>query len=833
MSNSTTDVITTFGAMLRFLRRRARLTQQELGIAVGYSESYITRLESDTRAPVPSMVEARFVDALSLHDEPQLADRLIALAKAVHSTDSSHPRVAKVMPHTNLRPHLTRFIGRGRELMEVRRLVTSHRLVTLTGSGGVGKTRLSQEVAAGLLDHFADGVWLVELAPLNDPALVIRVLAMVLKLPNQMVTVSVDALSVHLASKHELLIFDNCEQVIQVCAELVEALLLACPQLSVLATSREALHVPGETTWRVPSLDSGESAGLFADRALAVRPEFAITSQNEAVLAAIGQRLDGIPLAIELAASRLSGMSLEQLAARLDNRFQLLSGGMRTALPRHQTLRALIDWSHNLLTDQERVLFRRLAVFAGGWTVEAAERVCASSGTDPHARADLYAPNVLPLLLNLAAKSLVLVEEHNGAMRYKMQETIREYALEQLAASNEVDATRSAHARFYLSWVQSSAPRVMRETNSPLQFVLGAESDVWAKQLLPDNDNLRAALAWCLQGAGERRIGIQLALWLTSFWSAFSSYLDAAEWLEAALTQLVDAADTRTRAQLLISLLEAANLTGRYQSAEAYGAEVLTLCRRTNQRFNLMRALQMCAGDLMHRRGDYLQAQGLVEEWLGIARELGDARYEGIAQFWLGVIAMYLRDFERALHHHHESLRVTPAEQVGTQRVAQFYQAMVWWLMGDDVRALAQCESSLAYFRETGFVIGSGTVLHTIGDIVLFRGDLEHARDSYVESLRMQYPLNTRQRMVWPLAGLAAFLADAGRPAQALTLWVATNMLRAAVGSLDHTMSHEGYVRRIDAARAALSAVESEAAERLGRTFSFDQTVTYGLAQCG
>ncbi len=833
MSDSSTDAFTTFGALLRYLRRRARLTQQELGIAVGYSESYITRLESDTRAPVPSMVEARFVDALSLRDEPRWAGRLIALAKAAHTTDLSNPRVASTKPHTNLRPLLTRFIGRERELTEVRRLVTGHRLVTLTGSGGVGKTRLSQEAAASLLDHFADGVWLSELASLNDPALVIRALATVLKLPNQMATVSVDALSMHLASKHELLIFDNCEHVIQVCAELVEALLLACPLLSILATSREALHIPAEVVWRVPSLDSGESVGLFVDRAQAARPEFAVTSQNENILAAIGQRLDGIPLAIELAASRLSGMSVEQLAARLDDRFQLLTNGMRTALPRHQTLRALIDWSHNLLTDQERVLFRRLAVFAGGWTIEAAERVCVSGRVGVHAHAVLYAPNVLPLLLNLVAKSLVIAEEHNGAMRYKMQETIREYALEQLAASNEVDATRSAQARYYLSWVQSSAPRVMRETKSPLQFGLGAESDVWAKQLLHDNDNLRAALAWCLRGAGERGIGVQLALWLSSFWSTYGSFLEAAEWLEAALAQLDDSTSPETRAQVLIALLETAQLTGQYRRTDIYGQQTLVLCRRTNQRFNLMRALQMCAGDWMHRCGDYAYAQGLVEEWLGIARELGNARYEGIAQFWLGVIAMYLRDFERALDHHHESLRVTPAEQVGTQRLAQFYQAMVWWLMGDDVRALEQCESSLAYFRETGFVIGSGTVLHTIGDIVLFRGDLQHARDSYVESLRVQYPLNTRQRMVWPLAGLAAFLADAGRPAHALTLWEATNMLRAAVGSLDYTMSHEGYVRRIDAARAALSAVECEAAERLGKTMGFDQMVAYALAECG
>jgi non-specific serine/threonine protein kinase len=264
-----------------------------------------------------------------------------------------------------------------------------------------------------------------------------------------------------------------------------------------------------------------------------------------------------------------------------------------------------------------------------------------------------------------------------------------------------------------------------------------------------------------------------------------------------------------------------------------YGQQALALCRRTNQRFNLMRALQMCAGDWMHRHGDYAHAQCLVEEWLSIARELGDIRHEGVAQFWLGVIAMNLRDFERALHHHAESLRVMPVDEVGTRRVAEFYQAVVWWLMGDETRALAQCETSLAHFRATGFVLGRATALHTIGDIALFRGDLERARDSYIESLRLQYPLNTRQRMVWPLAGLAAFLADVRRPAQALSLWEAANALRASVASSDYTMSHAGYVRRVDVARAALSAADCESAERLGKSMGFDQTVAYALAECG
>ena len=830
MSSASTDTFTTFGKLLKHLRRRARLTQLELGVAVGYSESYIARLEGDGRVPITGMVKARFIDALNLQHEPELAWRLIELAEISHG----HPHAKAITPFTsqtkprpnNLPTQLTRFIGRTHEVAEVNRLVRANRLVTLTGSGGVGKTRLALEAASAMLDPFANGVWMVELAALADAALVPQTVASALRLTNPLATVPTDTLCAYLAGKNLLLLLDNCEHLIQACAELADTLLRACPQLHILTTSREALHISGELTWRVPSLDANETMQLFVERASAARLDFVLTHENAAVIASIGKRLDGIPLAIELAASRLRGLSIEQLAARLGDRFLLLSDGSRTALPRHQTLRALIDWSHDLLSDQERMLLRRLSIFAGGWTAEAAEQVCAMPHPNERMCSTLIAPNVLPLLLNLVSKSLVVVEELHTHTRYRLLETIREYAWEQLVASNEVDPLRHQHARYYLAHLQESAPRAMRQSGSPLQFVLGVESDAWVKRLEQEYGNLRASLVWCLRDAHDTEIGVQLVIWLYGFWEMRGPHSEAIEWLERALTYIDPSAHAQTRAQVLTALSMSASVVGDYARSEAASIEALALCRKLDNRFELMRALQTRTSDVMHR-GHYAEAQILAEEWLSLARELNNARYEGIALFWLGIMAMHQRDFARAISLHEESLQVTPSDEQGTRVVAQFYQAMVWWCQGDDERALAQCTDSLEYLRATGWAFASATVLHTMGDIVLFQGDSDQAKEYYLESVNLLQLQNARQRIVWPLAGLAALAASEDQAIRAITLWAAVDALRASLNSVDLTMSHDGYQSRIAAARAKLDASTLAAAEAAGRQMGFDQAVAY------
>ncbi|HET7376764.1 MAG TPA: adenylate/guanylate cyclase domain-containing protein, partial [Anaerolineae bacterium] len=357
----------------------------------------------------------------------------------------------------NLPAQLNSFIGREKELAEIKQAIHEHRLVTLTGSGGTGKTRLSLQAAADLLDQFPDGVWFVELAALADPVLVPHNAATALGLQLQSGRSIQLALTEYLREKKCLLLFDNCEHLIDACARFTDALLHACPNLKILATSRETFGLAGEVIYRVPSLAvpslelptvqalaQSEAVCLFIDRAVAIQPNFAVTNQNAPAVAQICHQLEGIPLAIELAAARVNVLSVEQISERLVHRFSLLTGGSRTALPRQQTLRALIDWSYSLLSPAERVLFKRLSIFAGGWTLEAAESICAGDGIESF--------EVLDLLQTLAAKSLVIVGEGvERRVRYRLLETIRQFAREELVNSGQINRYRDRHLDWFLA----------------------------------------------------------------------------------------------------------------------------------------------------------------------------------------------------------------------------------------------------------------------------------------------------------------------------------------------------------------------------------------------
>jgi predicted ATPase/class 3 adenylate cyclase len=346
----------------------------------------------------------------------------------------------------NLPVQATSFIGRERDIAEIQRLLSSARLLTLNGAGGVGKTRLALQAAADLLETYGDGVWLVELAPLADPDLVPQTVAFALGVREEPGRPFTQTLADYLRNKKLLLLLDNCEHLVDACARLADTLLRSCPDLQILATSREALGVPGERTYRLPSLGlpdparlppmdvlaQFESVRLFRERAQLHQPAFAVTAANAPALAQVCHRLDGIPLAIELAAARVRSLPVEQIAARLDDRFRLLTGGSRTALPRQQTLRALMDWSYGLLTDGEKTLLRRVSVFSGGWTLEAAETVCAGDGVDDW--------EILDLLTRLVDKSLIVYEERDGEARYRLLETVRQYAQERLQESGERSA---------------------------------------------------------------------------------------------------------------------------------------------------------------------------------------------------------------------------------------------------------------------------------------------------------------------------------------------------------------------------------------------------------
>jgi predicted ATPase/class 3 adenylate cyclase len=429
----------------------------------------------------------------------------------------------------NLPIQLTSFIGREKEIAEIKSLVEHNRLVTLTGSGGVGKTRHSLQVAAEVLDAFPDGAWLVELAPVSSPELVPQALASVLGVHEDQSRPLVAALQDHLQPKTILLLFDNCEHLLEACAQLADGLLHACPHLKILVSSREALGMAGEVTFRVPSLSlpdarhlpslerltQYDSVRLFIERAVAVKSDFIVTNHNAPAVAQICSRLDGIPLAIELAAARLRGLSAEQISERLDDRFRLLTGGSRTALPRQQTLRAMIEWSYDLLSEAERVLLRRLAVFVGDWSLEAAEAVCAEpespEGKDRAALPALAQVQVAPagqaiattdvmdLLLRLVDKSLIVPQERGGQARYSMLETIRQFARDKLLESGEGAWLRLRHLEFFLIFAEQAEARLQ-----------SAEPLIWLHQLGAEYENLQAALEWAKE-AGSAQSALRLS----------------------------------------------------------------------------------------------------------------------------------------------------------------------------------------------------------------------------------------------------------------------------------------------------------------------------------
>ncbi|HKR50123.1 MAG TPA: NB-ARC domain-containing protein [Pseudonocardiaceae bacterium] len=439
-------------------------------------------------------------------------------------------RSLEVMP-TNLPSELTSFVGRHRELTEIKELSGQTRLLTLTGAGGCGKTRLALQAVADALDSYHDGVWWVELARVEDPILVPAVVISALGLREAPGRSLVDTLVEYLRHRRLLLMLDNCEHLVEACAALVDALLRACPVLTILATSRAPLGVPGEMTWRVPSMSlpaepvrepveslrAFDAVALFIDRAKQVRPNFAITADNAPVVAQICHDLDGVPLAIELAAARVRMMVPEQICRALSDRFHILTGGARTVMARQQTLHASLDWSYELLSDSERILLRRLAVFAGGWTLEAAERVCS------HGDLDRYA--VLDLLTALVDKSLVTTEEHGHETRYRLLETVRQYTTARLADAGELDHLCQRHLAYYQALAEQAESQIPSAgPGNPILHTLAAE--------LP---NLRTALDWAT--TTEPTAGLRLLNALSLFWprgryqegeAAYARALDAA-----------------------------------------------------------------------------------------------------------------------------------------------------------------------------------------------------------------------------------------------------------------------------------------------------------------
>jgi len=544
--------------------------------------------------------------------------------------------------------HLTHFVGRDQELDDLTRLVPSARLLTLTGAGGSGKTRLAREAALRVAGEFGRVGW-VDLASICDADLVAQEIARALHVPERTDASPRDVVIGAICEIRTLLILDNCEHLVDACADIAEALLLACPRLSILATSREALGVPSETAWLVPPMVSSEAAQLFVERALATAPNFALTNANRDAIIEICRRLDGIPLAIELAAARVRVLSPEQIAQRLDDAFRLLTSGSRTALARHRTLRATMEWSFGLLGAREQVLLRRLSVFAGSFSLDAAEAVCVG---DP-----LDAEDILDGVTALVDKSLVGMTPGDGIARYQLLETVRQYGFEQLRDAGEAEAIERRHAEYFLDVIEAAAPRLFGgETEPGLLARLGA-----------DNDNLRIAAAWTVHGQGHGEMALRFAGALFWYWYGSTMHFGAGQFregrrfiTEAMARARVEGCNTALRGRALTSLGLIGLAQGDYQDASTAFDESLALLRAEGDPAAVALVLSKYGATRL-MMGDLELAWTLVEEGYALAQPLPLGIIHSFVTSWRGWVARARGDMPTARFMHEENLRIGQA----------------------------------------------------------------------------------------------------------------------------------------------------------------------------
>ena len=625
----------------------------------------------------------------------------------------------------NLPTQLTSFIGRENEITEVKQELEEHRLVTLTGSGGTGKTRLSLQVAADLLEEFDHGIWFIELAPLTDPDLIPQTILSSIGISEQPNKTPLDILKEYLHEKMMLVVLDNCEHLVSASAQVTNALLNAAPGLKVLASSREALGVKGELSYPVPSLSlpdvkhlptieqlsQYEAVRLFIDRALLVAPHFIVNKENAPHIAQICHRIDGIPLAIELAAARTKMLSIEQISARLDNRFRLLTGGARTALPRQQTLRALIDWSYDILSDNERLLLRRLSVFVGGWTLETAEEVCAGDGIESY--------DILDLLTQLVNKSLVVVIEHSqsGEIRYRMLETIRQYAREKLMEKGNGESIRDKHLAYFVKLAEQAEPELYRSNQV-----------FWFNKLEDEIDNFRMGLEWAL--ASNTEAGLRLIINSIDYWEKRGDNREVQTWL----IQLLDKyqADDALRARVLSSYSHIAADGGDLAKAEFLANQGLELSRAISNKQAEAISL-MSLGAIIALNGNVGKGIPMVEQSLVLFRFLEDKRGQAAATTWLCVNN---NDLELSKSFVLEGLKLY-REMGDLTSIANCLSLLavraIWG--GEFSSAILWLDEAMAIYHQLKNEKGAANLIGDYGLLYYWLGDYEKAESYYDESI--------------------------------------------------------------------------------------------------
>ncbi len=783
------------------------------------------------------LLSQRVVDLVNARDEgvefTHLGRvRLRDLAGAEDVWQLSHGDLPRMFPAlrsldstpNNLPLQLTSFIGREREIAAIRAHLDKTRLLTLTGSGGCGKTRLALHMAAEVLDTYPDGVWLVELAALADQELLPQTVAVVLGLREEPGRPFTQTLTDFLKSRRLLLVLDNAEHLLAACAKLAGAVLSQCPQVVLLVSSREGLGIAGEVTFRVPSLSLPdpardispesllpfESVRLFIERAQSHSPQFAISLRNAPALASVCCRLDGIPLALELAAARIRSMSLEEINKRLDQRFRLLTGGSRTALPRQQTLRWLIDWSYDLLQPAEQALLCRLAIFAGGWTLEAAEQVCMGDGVDSVDMLDLHA--------SLADKSLVMAEERGGTMRYRLLETVRQYARDRLFESGQGESWRDRHLNHFLSLAEEAEPKLT-----------GADQQAWLDRLDVEHDNLRAAMTWSSSSddSVDRQLRLAGAFW--RFWSVRGYMVEG----RARLAELMasSSSDRAAHAKALNGAGVLAWQQGDYPAAKAHYEECLALRRVLGDRRGVSASLNNL-GAVAQSRGESLAAKSLYEESLVLKRELGDRRGIASSLSNLASVTFDLGDYATGRTLSEESLEIFRA--LGDRQsisASLTNMGLMATHLRDFSSAKALFEESFAIRRELGDQWGIAASLNDLGHVACEQGDLAGACDLHERSMTMYRELGDPRGIVESLEAFAYVALARSGWRRAVRIASYAEGLRKEIGCPQPPRGRPDYNAKFAVAREAMGGDMFDRAWREGQGMSLEQTIELALAK--
>ena len=688
----------------------------------------------------------------------------------------------------NLPLQLTSFIGREAEIEELKRLLQgAHkvRLLSLVGAGGSGKTRLALRIAEQIMPGYPDGVWFIDLAPVADPTLVPRVTAATLGILESQGEDITAKLAGYLRRKKILILLDNCEHVLKAATELAGALLRACPDVQILATTREVLNIPGETHFHLMplpfppegSVDKStiarfDAVQMFVQRARNAQPNFDLTEENAPHIAEVCRRLDGMPLAIELAAARVGLLRVQQIEAQLQDRFHLLTSGSRT-LPRHQTLQAMIDWSHDLLSEPEQILFRRLSVFAGGWTLEAAEGMA-----PPGSQA-----STLDLLSRLVDKSFILVERNPGReARYTILESLRAYALDRLEAAQEADFAREQHFEYFC--------RLARHAR-----LYGPEKQIWLDRLEADYDNIRAAVTWALAASRSENVSpyieetTELILAITDFFWFRGYTVEARRWMDHCLA--IEMPPSPLRALLLQK-----------------------------------------AGWFARGHGDFKKADILLRRALEMAKGIGDRSRSGWALMDLGLSARDQGDNQQAISYFSEAFHLVQ-ESGDVRGIAACLYFLAESHVGDLEKSGSLWEQGLNMFQGEGDTTHIAWGLEGLAGVAYLKRDFASALKFHSESLRIKAEVMDKLGIAHSLEGLAQLAAQEEEPERAVALWAAANHLRERMGTPTDPSREDLYISLIPRTREQIGDALFEAAWKTGEGMKLEEVIEYALQAAG